>query len=124
MGEAVRRLILAAAVAALLTGCGGGPPTVQGSIADLMTRAKDGCGDTEQIDLTSAAGTILASQQVTFIQSDGWCALPFSFSSVPSLPSYGIRVIGLGSGTVWLTPAQARQFVNLWIGPGFTLSRY
>ena len=119
----MRRLILAATAAALLTGCGG-PPTVQGSIADLMTPAEDGCGDTESIGLTSPAGAILASQQVTSIESDGWCVLPFAFSGVPSLPSYGIRVIGLGGGTVWLTPAQARQFVNLWIGPGFTLSRY
>jgi hypothetical protein len=120
----VRRLILAAAVAALVTGCGGGPSTVQGSIADLMTRANDGCGGTEQIVLTNAAGTILASQQVTFIKSGGWCALPFSFSSVPSLPRYGIRVMGVVVGAVWLTPAQAQQFVNLWIGPGRTLSRY
>ena len=120
----MRRLILAAAVAALLAGCGAGPSTVQGSIADLMTHAKDGCGGTEQIVLTNTAGTILDRQQVTFIKSGGWCALPFSFSSVPSLPSYGIRVMGVGVGTVWLTPAQARQFVNLWIGPGFTLSRY
>jgi len=118
----VRRLVLAAALAALLTGCGG-PSTVQGSIADLMQPATDGCGGTEQIALTTASGIILAEQQVAFTESEGWCALPFSFSNVPSLPDYGIRVVGLDTGTVWLTPAEAEQFVNLWIGRGFTLSR-
>ena len=119
----MRRLVLTAALAALLIGCGGGPSTVQGSIADLMRPATDGCGGTEQIALTTGSGTILADQQVTFTESEGWCVLPFSFSNVPSLSDYGIRVVGLATGTVWLTPDEAERFVNLWIGRGLTLSR-
>jgi hypothetical protein len=84
--------------------------------------ARVGCGGGEQIALTNAAGTILARRQVTFTKSGSWCALPFSFSGVPSLAGYGIRVVGLGGGTVWLTPAQTGQFVKLRIGAGFALS--
>jgi hypothetical protein len=121
----MRKLVLAAAAAVLLVGCGGSPPTVQGSIADLMQPAKNGCGgggDGEQIALTNANGTIIARQHVTFTKSGAWCALPFSFSNVPSLAGYGVRVVGLGGGTVWLTPAQVSRFVNLRIGSGFALS--
>jgi hypothetical protein len=52
---------------------------VQGSITDPMTPTNGACSDTEQIVLTNATGTILASQQASFTESDGWCALTFSF---------------------------------------------
>lgn len=121
----MRRLGLAAAVAALLAGCGGGPPTVQGSITDTMITSKDSCGSANalQVDLTNASGTVIARDSSAAKDwTGGTCAVPFSFTNVPSLATYGIRVQGLGGGTVWLTPSQAGQFVKLRIGAGFALS--
>ena len=121
----MRRVVLAAAVAALLAGCGGGSPSVQGSITDTMITSKDSCGSANalQVDLTNASGTVIARDNSAAKDwTGGACAVPFSFTNVPQLATYGIEIQGLGGGTVWLTPSQAAQTVSLRIGPDFTLS--
>jgi hypothetical protein len=88
---------------------------MHGSIDDRMITAKDDCAGngTLQVALTNASGHILARDSAPFTWSQGACLISFSFSDVPRLPGYGIREPGLGTGTTWLTPAQAAQPVRL-----------
>ena len=76
-----------------------------------------------QIALTNASGQIIArDNSAPFTWAGNACMIEFSFSDTPRLPGYGVRVLGLGAGTTWLTPAQASQPVKLSIGPGFAVS--
>jgi hypothetical protein len=121
----MRKLVLAAAVATLAAGCSGGSPTVQGSINDAMITSKASCGPANalQVALTNASGQIIARDNSAAKSWTGSaCVVPFSFTNVPQLATYGIRVVGLGGGTVWLTPAQVGQSVKLRIEAGFALS--
>lgn len=100
-------------------------PTVQGSLTDSLIASKNDCAGngTLSIALTNASGRIIArDNSAPFTWTGNTCVIPFSFSNVPNLAGYGIRVLGLGAGTTWLTPAQATRSVKLRIGPGFTVS--
>lgn len=116
--------LLISAVA--LAACGSsGTPSVQGSVTDAVITAKDSCGSANalQVQLTNASGQVIARDNSAAKDWTGTaCTLPFSFTNVPSLATYGIRIQGL-SGTVWLTPSQASQTVSLRIGTDYTLSR-
>ena len=94
-------------------------------MTDTLITGKAACNasGTLQIALTRASGQVIARASAPFQWSGAACVLPFSFSAVPQLATYGIKVTGLGGGIVWLTPAQAAQTVSLRIGAGFTLSR-
>ena len=107
-----------------LAGCGGSP-SVQGSLTDSLITAQNDCAGNGpmQIALTNASGQIIArDNSAPFKWAGDVCVIQFSFSDTPRLPGYGIRVLGLGAGTTWLTPAQASQPVKLTIGPGFAVS--
>jgi hypothetical protein len=116
---------MAAFAVVALAGCGGNGLTVTGTITDGMTAntgsSCNGIG-TQQIALTNAAGTIIARDNSPYSWSGHACLITFSFGGVPQLAGYGIRVVGLGVGTTWLTPAQAARPVRLRIGAGFTVS--
>lgn len=117
---------LLAAAALALAACGSSTPAVQGSVTDTLITAKSLCGghgNTLQVALTSASGRVIARDDAPFRWTGSACALPFTFTGVPQLTGYGIKVEGLGGGTVWLTPSQAAQTVRLRIGPGFVLSK-
>ena len=119
-------LALTSALALALAACGSSPPAVQGSVTDSLITSKGSCGPANalQVDLTNASGQIIARENTAARDWTGSaCVVPFSFTSVPQLATYGIQIQGFGGGTVWLTPAQAARTVKLRIGPGFTLSR-
>jgi len=121
----MRRVALAAAVL-LLAGCGGSSNGVHGTLTDTLITSKIGCGPgngTLQIVLTDASGKAIARDSATFAWQDGACVVPFTFTSVPQLAGYGIRVAGMGAGTTYLTPQQAGQDVKLRLNPGFTVTR-
>jgi predicted small secreted protein len=116
------------AAALLLAACSSGAPsTIQGFITDdAGAGSKAACGPANalQVDLTNASGTVIARDNSAAKDWTGRaCAIPFSFTNVPSLATYGITIQGLGGGTVWLTPSQASQTVSLHVNPDFTLSR-
>jgi hypothetical protein len=121
----MRKVALAAAGIILLAGCGSGSDGVHGTLTDTLITSRDGCGPgngTLQVALTDASGKVLARDSATFTWQQGACVVPFTFTSVPQLAGYGIRVMGLGAGTVYLTPQQAGQNVHLRLGPGFTVT--
>jgi hypothetical protein len=106
-----------------LAACGGSP-SVQGSLTDSLITTKSDCAGNAllQIALTNASGQIIArDNSAPFTWAGNACMIEFSFSDTPRLPGYGVRVLGLGAGTTWLTPAQASQPVKLSIGPGFAV---
>jgi hypothetical protein len=99
-----------------LAGCGGSAAGVSGSIADprpFPTRALCDSNGNIQVALTNASGHIIARDNAPFTWRSGECVIAFSFSDVPRLAGYGIRVPGLGAGTTWLTLAQAAKPVTL-----------
>lgn len=78
---------------------------------------------TLQVALTNASGRIIArDDSAPFAWSGDACLITFTFNGVTHLAGYGIRALGLGAGTVWLTPAQAARPVRLRIGAGFAVS--
>ena len=114
----MRYVIGVLAAGLLLAACGSAPPGVHGAINDTLITSKIGCdpsNGTLQVALTDSSGKVIARDTATFGWNGKACMVPFSFANVPSLPGYGIKVIGLG-GTTWLTPAQAAKTVNLTIG--------
>jgi hypothetical protein len=125
----MRHNILAALCILTVTGglvvaCGSSP-SVQGSLTDTMITSESDCAGngTLQVALTNSSGQIIArDNSAPFAWAAGACVIDFSFSDTPQLSGYGIRVLGLGAGTTWLTPAQAAQPVRLAIGPGLTVS--
>lgn len=102
-----------------------GASVVQGKMIDSLITANGDCAGnvTPQVVLTSASGQVIARDDNAPFQWVGRaCEVPFSFSDVPDLAGYGIRVVGLGTGTTWLTPAQGDRPVTLTLGPGFAVS--
>ena len=112
----VRGALVVACAAAVLAGCGGGALTVQGTISDPVITSRAGCdgNGTLGVMLTSAAGSVIARDSAPFAWAGGSCLVSFTFSDVPRLAGYGIRVTGFG--TRWLTPAQAAQPVRMTFG--------
>ena len=112
----VRGAAVIACGVAVLAGCGGSALTVQGTISDpVITSAADCDGNgTIGVMLTNAAGSVIARDPAPFAWSGGSCRVSFTFSDVPRLAGYGIRVTGFG--TRWLTPAQAAQPVRITFG--------
>jgi hypothetical protein len=109
------RYLTAVLALLLLAGCGSSPPTVHGQITDTLIGSSIGCNPsngTLQVVLTDSSGKAIARDNATFKWDGKACVVPFSFTNVPQLAGYGIRVNGLG-GTTWLTPAQAAKPVNL-----------
>ena len=118
-------LTAAALVSAIgLCACGGVPPIAGVIIATQITREQ--CESEyrgwprheAQIDLTNAAGTVIARQYDRSRPASGdTCETPFQFSGVPTLATYGIRSASSMTGTRWLTPAQAARLVRINNGP-------
>ena len=107
-----------------LSACGGVPPIAGVIIATQITREQceseyRGWPRQEaQIDLTNAAGTIIARQYDRSRPGSGdTCETGFRFSGVPALETYGIRLATSMTGTRWLTPAEAARPVRINNGP-------
>lgn len=109
----VRMTAALATVAFLLVGCSSAP-AVTGEIRDpyITNRADCNSNGTQEVDLTNAAGSVIARENVRYTWDGKACGLPFGFTSnVPSLPGYGLREPGIGR--VWLTPKQIQQPIKL-----------
>lgn len=94
-----------------LAACGSGSPTVTGMLVDSFITDKPSCNGngTQEVDLTNAAGTVIARDNASYIWQNRRCVVPFSFTNVPKLATYGIRLPD-GSGSIdWLTPAQVAK---------------
>ena len=121
-------VVLAVGAGLALTGCAGSSPVVQGSLTDSRIMGKSSCGPangTVQIVLTGASGQILARDNgATWVWAGDACVIRFSFSNVPQLAVYGIRVLlGPRGGTIRLTlAAKDARDVKLAIGPGGSVS--
>lgn len=109
------RLLLLAATSLALTACGNSSLAVTGALRDAMITQAQSCNDngTQEVDLTNASGTVIARDTGSFTWQGGECVIPFSFSDVPHLATYGLTLPDGNGSTLWLTPQQAAKPINL-----------
>lgn len=110
-----RTLLAFVVLLVVLTGCGNGMLTVSGSLGDPLISDSRSCNvnGKQEVELTNAAGTVIARDNALFTWLDKRCVIPFSFSDVPHLAGYGIRVASGNGSTHWLTPAQVSKPVTI-----------
>jgi hypothetical protein len=93
--------------------------TVQGAYDNQDKPTRASCsGAAPDIVLSRTDGGTVAQQRSTITWRDGMCVFPFSFSHVPPMALYRIRV-SAGPDSTWLTPQQVARPALLSFHDGF-----